>query len=479
MHISTLRTAAALITLLGASAAAAQASPAPPVPVPTPAPLRAVAAPTQVPDDTTAALRAAALADGTALSFLTDLTTQIGPRPAGTPAEARARDWAVARLRSLGFQNVRIEDFRMPVWERGAESGAIVAPYRMPLALTALGGSAPTPAGGIEGAVVVFPDLAAFDAAPDSAVRGQIVYIGHQMRRTQDGSSYGAFGPVRFSGPDRAAKRGVRAIVIRSIGTDQHRNPHTGQTNFSAGVTPIPAVAISNPDADQLERLGTGTRVQLNLASRRLENQPGGNVIAEMPGNDPSLPVVLAACHIDSWDLATGVMDDAAGCGIVTAAARLAAQGQRPRRTIRVLLAGAEEVGVFGGRAYAEAHGNTPHAAALEADFGGDRVYKMTVSEPIAAHAGLMARFRRGLLPLSVSVAAGDASGGADVGATVARGVPAIDLEQDGTRYFDLHHTPDDTLDKVDPAQLSQAVAAWAVTLRLLADAPEAIGRGG
>ncbi len=466
------RTAFAL--LIGCASAPALAQSAP---VPTPAPLRAVAAPASVPDDTTAALRTAALADPVAMQFLTDLTTEIGPRPAGTPAEARARDWAVTRLRSLGFQNVRIEEFRMPVWERGAESGSITAPYAMPLALTALGGSAPTPAGGIEGDLVVFHDLAAFDAAPDSAVRGRIVYVGHAMRRTQDGSSYGAFGPVRFSGPDRAAKRGVRAFIIRSIGTDQHRNPHTGQTNFSAGVQPIPAVAISNPDADQIERLGSGIRVRLNLASRRLENQLGGNVIAELPGSDPSLPPVLAACHIDSWDLATGVADDAAGCGIVTAAARLAMQGERPRRTIRLLLAGAEEVGVFGGRAYAERHGDTPHAAALEADFGADRVFRMTVSEPIARHAGLMARFRRALLPLSVSVSAGEASGGADVGATVARGVPAIDLEQDGTRYFDLHHTPDDTLDKVDREQLAQTVAAWAVTLRLLAEAPEDIGR--
>ncbi len=181
-------------------------------------------------DATIAALRSAALADTSAYAFVEQLTTLVGPRQAGTEAEARARRFVQNYIRAQGIANVRIEPFMMPTWVRGIEQADITAPYPMRVAVTALGNSGATPPEGIEGPVVVFADLAAFDAAPDTAIAGQIVYIGHAMHATQDGSSYGAFGPVRFNGPDRAARRGARAIVIRSVGTDNHRGPHTGNT---------------------------------------------------------------------------------------------------------------------------------------------------------------------------------------------------------------------------------------------------------
>lgn len=424
--------------------------------------------------------RDAALADTVALDFVEDLTTEVGPRQGGTEAEARARDWAVARLRAMGFANVRAEPFMMPTWVRGEERASIITPYRQPLAITALGNSGATPAAGMEGEVVGFRSLAEFDAAPDSAIRGKIVYIGHAMRATQDGSSYGAFGPVRFNGPDRAARRGAAAIVIRSVGTDSHRNPHTGNTNFGEGVTPIPAGAISNPDADNLERMldraTSPVRMRLLLTPRNIGQQPSGNVIAEIPGSDPSAGVVVAACHLDSWDLGTGAIDDGAGCAIIAAAAkRVEAMGQ-PRRTIRLLMAGAEEVGVWGGRAYGEAHGAEHHAAALESDFGAGRIWRVDFRLPGAASA-LSDRIAAALAPIGIARGREAASGGADIGALARLGVPLIDLQQDGSDYFNLHHTPDDTFDKIVPADLAQNVAAWTVTLALLANAPEALDR--
>ncbi len=442
-----------------ATAAAPTASPAPVVPA------------------AVVAARDAALTDRDALSFVEDLTTEVGARPAATEAEARARRWAAARLTAMGFTNVRVETYQMPSWVRGEERAEITAPYPQRLAITALGRSAGTPAEGLTLPVVGFANLAAFDASRED-VRGKIVYIGHAMHATQDGSSYGAYGPVRFVGPDHAARRGAAAIVIRSVGTDWHRNPHTGVTSFREGTTPIPAGALSNPDADNLERMlaraNGALTMHLTLTPQNRGMQESGNVIGEIAGTDPSAGIVLAACHLDSWDLATGAVDDGAGCAIITAAARRAAAGTPPRRTIRVLFAGAEEVGGNGARDYWARHQNERHAATLESDFGADRVWRVDFKLPTDA-AALGDRIAAALLPIGVVRGRNPANGGADNEPLVSAGVPVVDLQQDGTDYFNLHHTPDDTFDKINPAALAQNVAAWTATLRLLADAPEAL----
>ena len=181
-------------------------------------------------------LRERALKDDYAYDIVEGLTTEVGPRLAGTDAEARARDWAVSKLKAMGFANVRVEPFDMPVWVRGEEKAWITAPFPQPLAVTALGNSGATPAQGIEGELVGFSTLDELKAAPDSAVRGKIVFVDHRMPRTQDGSSYGYFGSPRREGPTIASRKGALAIVVRSIGTDHHRNPHTGAMRFEEGV---------------------------------------------------------------------------------------------------------------------------------------------------------------------------------------------------------------------------------------------------
>lgn len=436
-----------------------------------PAPL--LAAPSSVD-----AIRASALTDTVAMDFTEGLTTEVGPRPAGTPQETRARDWAVAKLKALGFANVRAEPYTMPVWLRGRDEARVVAPFPQNLVLAALGNSASTPDKGIEGDVVYFPTLADLEAAPDASLRSKIAFVSHAMHATQDGSSYGTFGAARRQGPSIASKKGAIAILIRSIGTDNHRQPHSGVQMWADGVKPIPAAALSTPDADQLARIvarGQPVRLHLTLTSKMLKDQPSGNVIAEIPGTDPKAGVVVAACHLDSWDQGTGAIDDGAGCGIVAASALQAAKAGPLRRTIRVLMAGAEEVGGQGGRAYHDAHGKEAHAMAMESDFGADRVWRVDFKLP-QGHDALTRRIAAGLAPLGVGPSRLSAGGGSDIEPLVKLGVPVIDLQQDGTRYFDVHHTPDDTLDKIDPAQLQQNVAAWAVTLFEVANAPESLG---
>lgn len=427
--------------------------------------------------DRTAALRDAALKDQLAWDITEGLTTEVGQRMAGTEAEARARDWAVKKLKALGFSNVRIEPFDMPVWVRGEEKAEITLPWPQPLVLAALGNSGATPATGIEAEVVYFETFDDLKAAPDSAVKGRIVFVSHAMKPTQDGSGYGHYGPLRFTGPNVAAKKGAAAIVIRSIGTDSHRNPHTGNTSFEAGVTPIPAAALANPDADNLERIFARTgkvRMKLLLTPRNIGVRQSGNVIAEVPGSDPQAGIVLIGGHLDSWDLGTGAIDDAAGVAITAAATKRIMDAGKPRRTIRLVWFGAEEVGVHGGKAYFERHKEDNHAIAAESDFGADRIWRFEVKLPESAKP-VAERLNKALFPLGIVAGKGEAEGGADVGPVIRAGVSAVDLNQDGTRYFDLHHTPDDTLDKIAPEALKQNVAAWTTMLSIVADAPENI----
>jgi carboxypeptidase Q len=428
--------------------------------------------------------------DVAAFKITEDLTTEIGPRQGGTEAEQQARTWAVTRLKKMGFANVREEQFDMPTWVRGEEKAWVISPFQAPMAITALGNSAATGDQGLEGEIVYFKSYDELVAADPAMIRGKIAFVDHQMKRTQDGSSYSQFGRARFAGPNVAAKKGAIGIIIRSIGTDNHRGPHTGNTNFEAGIKPIPAGAISNPDADNLLRqyrralstplrpgmnpdtdwVSTPLKVRLLLTPRNLGQQKSGNVIAEVPGSNPALPPIVIACHLDSWDLGTGAFDDAAGCGIITAAASYVQQFGKPKRTIRLLWAGAEEVGIWGGKAYGEKYKDQPHALAMESDFGADKVWRVDFKLPESAKP-LADAIAADLAPLGIVRGSGLAGGGADVGAIIAaQGLGIIDLQQDGTRYFDLHHTPDDTLDKIDPEQMSQNVTAWTIVLEHVAN---------
>ena len=424
-----------------------------------------------------AALRDAALKDDFAWEITEGLITEIGQRLAATEAEARARAWAVKKLTALGFRNVRIETYRMPVWVRGAETAEVLGGSAQKLAIAALGNSGSTGAKGVEAEIAFFPTLADLQAAPAEAVKGKIVFISNAMTPTQDGSQYGYYGGARRFGPNLAASKGAAAVLIRSIGTDHHRNPHTGVTNWAKDVKPIAAAALSLPDADQLERLlkRGPVRLRLLVTPEFKGEAESGNVIAEVPGSDPSAGIILVGGHLDSWDLGTGAIDDAAGVAITTAAAKRIMDAGQPKRTIRVVWFGAEEVGGFGGAAYAKAHANERHVLAQESDFGADRVWKFEVNLPEGARP-IADRLATVLSPLGIARGRGTAHGGTDVGPIINTGVGVIDLSQSGLRYFDYHHTPDDTLDKIDPEQLRQNVAAWTAMLAVTANAPEDIG---
>ncbi|MEO7431162.1 MAG: M28 family peptidase [Dokdonella sp.] len=421
-------------------------------------------------------LRDKALHDDTAFDFTEGLTTEVGARLAGGPNDSKAREWVIAKFKALGFDKVWSEPVTYPKWVRRGEHAEIVTPVSQPLTLLALGHSPGTPAGGISAEIIAFDSFDALKAADAAGIRGKIVYVGARMQAYKDGHDYGVGSTVRTRGPSLASQKGAAAFLLRSAGTDTNRLPHTGVTRFADGVAPIPAAALSSPDADQIERLLKRGAVTIKLAlDCGIEGEfTGANVIAELRGSKTPDEYFLMGGHLDSWDPGTGAIDDASGIGISVGAAHLIAQlPKRPARSIRVVAFANEEAGLYGGIAMAEANAKSISKAVLgsESDEGADRIWKITASVKPEARAAI-GQIADVLKPLGIEYdPTAKASGGSDLSAIHAVGMAAISLEQDATRYFDWHHTANDTLDKIDPEQLRQNVAAYAVTAYLAAQA--------
>src|SRR6202789_2494208 len=422
---------------------------------------------------TASSLGQKALNDPAAFDFVQSLTTEIGQRLAGTEAHGRAVASPEARVKAAGFENVPSEPFSFPAWIRGAESAEIVGTVPQHLAVTALGGSVATDANGVEAEISLFRTYDGLLAAAPGSLNGKIAVVTQRMVRTQDGSGYGVANPIRRRGPSEAGKRGAVAYLLRSLGTDNHRLPHTGALNYEDGAPRIPAAALAIPDAEQLERLAAlgPVRIRLLLTPTVQENAPSWNVVSEIEGGEHTDEFVLVGEHLDSWDLGTGATDDGAGMAIVFGAARLiAGLPQRPSRTIRVVLFGAEEMN-FSGAAYARAHeGETGKiVVAGEADFGARNVYSVQLPGG-AAGSDFGRTLDRIITPLGANLDRRPALGGGDdIRELQKAGVPVVSLRQDGSDYFDTHHTADDTLDKIDPKQLDQAVAVWSAFAYLAA----------
>jgi acetylornithine deacetylase/succinyl-diaminopimelate desuccinylase-like protein len=446
--------------------------------------VRSVAATLPAPETVAGQLRDAAMAGhDIAWSWVSELATRFGPRPAGSASEQQAAEWAAARMKALGFENVHIESFPITGWVRGTESAQLIAPTPQPLVVAALGESPPTPPAGLEGDVVIFPTFNDLKAAAPGSLTGKVAMVAQRMVRAQDGAGYSAAVGARTDGPHEAAARGAIAFLLRSVGTDSHRIAHTGTTRYVNGRVPIPAFALSAPDAEQIERiaaLGQAVRVRLFSSASYVPGAHSQNVVGEVRGRERPQEVVLLGAHLDSWDQGTGAIDDGTGTAIITAAAKLIRDlPHRPRRTVRVVLFGSEEVAqpeppgsAFGGHAYASNHQAelASHILAGESDFGADRVYELALPRGIT-DSEFARQALRVLTPIGVLLSSrAPEDVGTDVGPAVEAGVPGFQLNQDGMRYFDIHHTPDDTIDKIDRAQLDQNVAAWAALVWLAAD---------
>jgi carboxypeptidase Q len=411
-----------------------------------------------------------AMSNAFAWERLARLGDTFGHRLSGSESLEDAIQWAVAEMKKDGLENVHTEPVKVPHWVRGRESLEITTPGPMPLVMLGLGNSVGTPPDGIEAELVVVRTFDELDAAADR-VRGRIVLFNAPF------TTYNETVQFRGSGPSRAAAHGAVAALVRSVGPPGLRLPHTGSLRYAEGSPQIPAAAVTTEDADRLQRMqdrGTRVRLRLKMEAKFLPDADSFNVVGELRGREKPGEIVVVGGHFDSWDVGTGSTDDGGGCVVTWEALRLMKKlNIRPRRTVRVVLWTNEENGTRGALAYRDRHKAQlgDHVLMLESDSGVFRPtgFGFTGSDAARAKVIQIASLLRGIEADHIS-AVGE---GADIGPSVqAANIPAMSLDVDGN-YFLIHHTPADTIDKINPMDMSRASAAIAVMAYVVAEMPE------
>jgi len=402
------------------------------------------------------------------------LTDSIGNRLSGTPALDRAIQWAVAEMNKDGLENVHTERVMVPKWVRGSESAEIVEPARHAIVMLGLGDSVGTTGDGIQAEVIVVRTFDELDAKAAS-VRGKIVLFNVPY------TNYGETVRYRSGGPSRAARHGAVAMLIRAVGNAGLRTPHTGALQYSSDAKKIPAAAISSEDADRLQRMAdrdSKTVVRLKMEAHFDADAESANVVGEIRGRERPDEVVVVSGHLDSWDVGAGATDDGGGCVVTWEALRIMKKlNLRPRRTVRVVLWTNEENGGRGGLAYRDQHRAElgAHVMMLESDGGVFRPLGFGLTGNDAARHTATA-----IATLLTAIGADQISpggGGADIGPSMQEAhIPGMSLEVDGSKYFLIHHTPADTIDKIDPVEMAKCAAAIAVMAYVIADLPQRLG---
>ena len=434
------------------------------------------------------AIRDAALTDDYAYQQVAHITENIGPRPVGSPQAQAAIEYVAGEMRKIGL-DVHLEPVQARHWIRGAESAELVEyPGQAPgttqkIVLTALGGNHPTPPGGITAEVIVANSFADLDRLGEQNVAGKIVLFNVVFDKQKAaggyaGEAYDEAVAYRALGAQKAAALGAVGSLVRSVGGADYRLAHTGNSRAAN----IPAGAVTSEDADLIADLASQGKVRMHviLTSQTAEEVDTFNVVGDLKGSEHPEQVVIVSGHLDSWDLGTGAIDDAAGVAVAMETAQLMQQLHlRPKRTLRVIAWIDEENLGRGHAAYAKAHaaeiGN--HVAAIESDLG--------ASHPMGFRAKISAEAVVRLQPVldvlqpsgaNLIVLSSD-SPEADIEPFAKQGVPAFGLLQDGRTYFNYHHTAADTLDKIVPRELRENATAMAVMGYALAAMPDPLPR--
>lgn len=418
-------------------------------------------------------LMAAAQADQFAWNRLAELTDTYGQRISGSENLNRAIAWAQEAMKKDGLENVHTERVMVPRWVRGHESLEIVNPPHHDVPLLGLGGSIATPPAGIEADVIV---VATGDELTKRAAeaKGKIVLFNVPY------TNYGETVAYRSGGASMAAKVGAVAALVRAVGPMGLRTPHTGGMNYAADVAKIPTAAIPAEDANRIQRLaarGINVRLRLKMEAKLDPDVESFNVVGEIKGSEKPDEIVLVGGHFDSWDPGMGASDDGVGCVVTWEAARLMKKlNIRPKRTVRVVLFTNEENGTRGGNGYRDAHTAeaTNHILSVESDSGVFSPSRLGFSGSEAARK-IMGEIATLLTPLGLQEIGGG-GGGADIGPISTLGkVPMLAYSGDSTKYFTIHHTPADSVDRIDPKEVSSAAASLAAVIYVVADMPQSL----
>jgi len=417
--------------------------------------------------DQTKKLITAALTDSGAYKQLGYLCNTFGPRLSGSKNLEYALDWIIGEMHQDGFDVVKGEPVKVPVWVRGSESARLIKPFKKDLAMLGLGGSIGTPKHGIRADVLVVDSFAELEIVKDE-VKRKIVLFNAPF------TSYGETVQYRYKGASVAAKYGAVASLIRSVGSASLYTPHTGMMAYTEDIPRIPHAALTIEDAMMLRRQqesGEKIVIQLNMDARTEPNRWSRNIVADLKGSENPDEIVVLGGHIDSWDVGQGAHDDGGGCVAAWHAVKLIHDlGLRPKRTLRVVLWTNEENGGMGSKAYRDVHRHEldKHMVAIESDGG---VFQPSGFGFTGSQAGR--EIIDAISKLLISIKANEITTGgraADVAPLNDEGVPVMSLKVDGTKYFWYHHTNADTFDKIDFNEFNHCVAALAVMAYVLAD---------
>jgi carboxypeptidase Q len=433
----------------------------------------------------------AALESDYAYRQVAHLANNIGQRLSGSPQAAKAVEYVAAELKAIGCE-VHLERVMVPHWVRGEETAALVQfPGQAPgttqnIVLCALGGSVATPKEGIEAEVVVVKNFDELKSMPREKIAGKIVLFNYPFDKQMaaQGRGFQAYGEAveyRSRGPIAAARQGAVACLIRSVGAADYRLPHTGMTNYAKDAQKIPAGAVTSEDADLMANLAPQgpVKMKLVLTPQTLPEVESANVIGDIKGSEDPEQVVMVSGHLDSWDLGTGAIDDAAGVAVSMETANLIQKlGLKPKRTIRVIAWMNEENGEEGSKQYAKDYQKEipNHFAAMETDGG--------AGHPIGVNIKANPELKKMFAPVSAILQESGAGildlvehCGADIEPLEKAGVPCFSPIQDSRLYFKYHHTAADTLDKIVPKELAENSAVVAVVAYAVANAERPLPR--
>jgi hypothetical protein len=421
------------------------------------------------------------LNDGQSYQWLDYLSNNIGSRLSGSLGAELAVDYTKEQMIDLDLDNVWLQPVMVPKWTRGAKEYAYIetAPGVTSIAnICALGGSVPTPYGGLKAKVVEVKSFEELKELGREKIQGNIVFYNRPMQDDliQTMRAYGGAVGQRYSGASEAAKYGAVGVVVRSMSLSQDDFPHTGAMSY--GDTPkdlrVPACAISTNGANYLSatlKLQPNLLFYFNQNCKSHPDVQSYNVIGEIRGSESPNNFIVVGGHLDSWDLGDGSHDDGAGCVQSLEVLRLLKKvGYQPKHTIRAVMFMNEENGLRGGNKYAEEAKRKEefHVFALESDAGGftPRGFSFDTNEDNFQQIKnwenlfspyLVNRFVRG-------------GSGADIGPLKNQGIISVlaGLSPDSQRYFDYHHAANDTFDKVNKRELELGAAAMTGIIYLM-----------
>ena len=414
-----------------------------------------------------------------AFEYLTELSDDIGSRVTGTPAERKAEEWGVAKMKAIGLENVHLEKYTIwKGWTRGTADAQLLSPTLHKLHVDAMGWTGSTVVGGAEGEVV---PVNLFDIDDEiknvSRLKGRIVLVVQKGQPKKNFvMRFASFGDFL-----RAAHQAGAIAVIGGQGGSKSAGmnlTHTGILGFDADFA-LPVVSMTAEDQGQLERLfarGITPRVRIDVQNT-FTNGPveSANVVGEIRGREHPEQILVAGGHLDSWDLAQGATDNGSGTATTLGAAEaIMRSGQRPRRTIRFVLFTGEEQGLDGSFAYMKQHAaDLPnHLGDLILDEGqgvvtdfmlGGRDDLVPVFQPFVSSLG-------NVRPLKVN---DNVESGTDTLPFSIAGLPGINMKQDTSEYKFTHHSAADALDAQKPEVLTQNATLMALTAYWIADRPD------